>query len=188
MAQTAGRDLRWTTADLEVMPDNGDRYEIIEGELYVTRAPHWRHQAACLRVASSLDLWSQSTGAGRVVVGPGVIFGSWDSVIPDVVWIDRGRFEELEDGSGHFAGAPDLVVEVLSAGVANEQRDREVKLKLYSKRGVREYWIVDWRGQQVEVYRREQAVLVLQATLLADDELTSSLLPDYRYLVRKLFV
>ena len=57
----------------------------------------------------------------------------------------------------------------------NERRDREAKLKLYESRGVREYWIVDWRIQQLEVYRRDQAMLRLVATLFAEDVLTSPL-------------
>lgn len=57
----------WTTADLELFPDNGSRYEIIDGELFVTRAPHWKHQKACARIISALDVWSQTTGLGEVV-------------------------------------------------------------------------------------------------------------------------
>ena len=79
------------------------------------------------------------------------------------------------------------VVEVLSAGAENERRDREAKLKLYESRGVREYWIVDWRLQQVEVYRREQALLRLAATLFAEDELATPLLPGFTCPVARLF-
>lgn len=75
-----------------------------------------------------------------------------------------------------------------SIGVENERRDKEVKLKLYAYRGFQEYWIVDWRLQQVEVYRREKATLVLVATLFASDEFNSPLLPDFVCLVRRLFV
>ena len=68
-------------------------------------------------------------------------------------------------------------MEVLSPGEKNEQRDKQLKLKLYSQQGVQEYWIVDNNLRQVQVYRRETAVLVLVATLQADDSLTSPLLP-----------
>ena len=60
---------------------------------------------------------------------------------------------------------PPLSGVVLSPGAANEKRDREAKLKLYSRRGVDEYWIVDWRQRRLEVFRREEARLVLAATL-----------------------
>lgn len=72
----------------------------------------------------------------------------------------------LLDETGHLTGAPELVVGVLSSGEENERRDRQAKLKLYSSRGVQEYWIADWRLEQIEVYRREDATLKLIATLL----------------------
>jgi Uma2 family endonuclease len=63
----------------------------------------------------------------------------------------------------------------------------EVKRKLYSRRGVHEYWVVDWKLRQVELYRREEAVLTLQATLFAEDMITTPLLPGFRCQVRRLF-
>lgn len=70
---------------------------------------------------------------------------------------------------GHLYAAPELAVEVLSPGEANERRDREARLRLYSRRGVLEYWIVNWQERRVEVYRREEAILKLDRTLLEDD-------------------
>ena len=67
----------------------------------------------------------------------------------------------------------------MSPGSANERRDRETKLALYTRRGVDEYWIVDWRQHQVQVYKREGANLKLAATLGDEDELTSPLLPGF---------
>jgi len=55
MSQATDERLRWTTEDLELLPDNGNRYEIIDGELFVTRAPHWMHQKVCGRTFSGLD-------------------------------------------------------------------------------------------------------------------------------------
>ncbi|HAN46714.1 MAG TPA: hypothetical protein DCQ32_09220, partial [Cyanobacteria bacterium UBA8156] len=144
----------WVSADLALLPDNGDRYEIVEGELFVARAPHWQHQAVCLNFCVALKAWSQATAAGYVGMGTGMVFGDQDNVIPDVVWLSRERYTALVDESGHLRGAPELVIEVLSAGAENERRDREVKLKLYSIHGVQEYWLADWRLQQVAVYRR----------------------------------
>ena len=93
--------------------------------------------------------------------------------------MSRDRLAAIQDDAGHLRAAPELVVEVLSAGASNARRDRGLKLTLYSRRGVREYWIVDWRQQTVEVYRREQATLRLVATLGNEDTLTSPLLPDF---------
>ncbi len=187
MSQTISDKLRFTTADLELLPDNGDRYELIDGELFVTRSPHWGHQRACGRFFSVLDTWSMSAGLGQTAINPGLIFTDADNVIPDVVWASNERLALLLDEAGHLTAAPELVVEVLSAGTDNERRDRDLKLRLYSVRGVQEYWIVNWRLQQIEVYRREQASLRLVATLLRNDELTSPLLPGFSCSVAQIF-
>jgi Uma2 family endonuclease len=84
------------------------------------------------------------------------------------------------DAAGHFIIAPELVVEILSSGEQNEQRDKSIKLKLYSRYGVQEYWIVNWQLQTLEIYRRTDAQLQLVATLLGGDNLTSPLLPGFK--------
>ncbi len=180
-------NLRWTSADLELLPENNNRYEIIDGELFVTRAPHWKHQTTCGNFYAKLQAWSEIANLGFTSIGAGVIFGDNDDVIPDVVWISKEKYEILLDKAGHLCGAPDLVIEVLSAGTENEKRDRELKLKLYSSRGVGEYWIADWRSQQILIYRRENGVLKLALTLFAGDTITSPLLPKFSCPVAQIF-
>ena len=187
MNPTTTERVRWTTTDLELLPDNGNRYEIIDGELFVTRAPHWKHQKFCTKITKELDLWSEETGLGETTSGAGVIFSDSDNVIPDVVWISKERLAAVLDDAGHLTAAPELMIEVLSPGEMNERRDKEVKLKLYASQGVREYWIANWQLQQIQVYRRKQAMLVLETTLFVGDELTSPLLPGFRCSVARLF-
>lgn len=179
--------LRWTSADLELMPDNGKRYEIIDGELYVSKSPTFHHQFACGQIFGRLNSWSEQTGLGMANFGTGVIFADDDDVIPDVVWISRDRLKKILGKDGHFHAAPDLVVEVLSPGSANEKRDRESKLKLYSRRGVLEYWIVNWLLNEIIVYRRKGKGLRLQETLRSSDTLTSPLLPGFKCEVKRIF-
>jgi Uma2 family endonuclease len=182
-----GTTLRWTSADLEVLPDDGKRYEIIDGELYVSRQPGYHHQYACTQLSGVLVAWSNQTHVGVTLQAPGVIFADDDDVAPDVVWISYERLATALDQAGHLHTAPELVVEVLSPGSSNERRDREVKLKLYSRRGVNEYWIVDWLQRKIEVYRRQDLALHLAATLYATDTLTSLLLPGFACPVMTLF-
>ena len=178
----------WNVADLELFPEDGKRYEIINGELFVTRAPHWKHQEVSGNVYAVLKDWSRKTGLGRSAVAPGIIFSATDSVIPDVVWASNQRLEECLDQSGHLTDAPELVIEVLSKGAKDKQRDLELKRKLYSSQGVQEYWILDYQQQQIKIYRRKQAVLELAVTLLPEDTLTSPLLPEFSCVVRELFI
>jgi Uma2 family endonuclease len=178
---------RWTISDLEYFPvEEGKRYEIVEGELLVSSQPHWSHQQTCGRIFAALDSWSVQNQSGEASQAPGVIFDEENAVAPDVVWISRERLPGAIGEDGKLRIAPDLAVEVLSPGSVNERRDREAKLKLYSVRGVREYWIVDWRAKSIEVYRRENAALNRVATLYAEDELTSPLLPGFAVKVANL--
>ena len=179
----------WTTRDLAAMPDDGGwkRYEIIAGELYVTRAPHIRHQGAGGNIHFELEAWSRQSGLGKSFQTPGVIFTPIDAVIPDVVWISQARLADGVDDAGHLIVAPELMVEVLSPGDLNEQRDKEVKLKLYSRHGVQEYWIVNWQLETLEIYRRSAAQLQLVGTLLVDDMLSSPLLPGFTTPMAEIF-
>lgn len=178
---------RWKTSDLDLLPRDGKRYEIIDGELLVTHAPHWGHQRACVRISSYLDFWSLEADAGEVAAGPGVLFTDADNVIPDVAWVSKSRLPTALDESGHLIEAPDLAIEVLSPGAENQRRDRNLKLRLYSVQGVREYWLIDWRAKTVEVYRRQSAQLSLQETLFEGDTLISPMLPDFKCPIDRLF-
>ncbi len=129
--------LRWTTANLERLPDNGNRYQIIAGDLLVSRAPHRRHQKVADRICATLNQWSEKTGIGEATTATDVIFTEADNVIPDVVWISYEKLASAEDDQGHLTTAPELVVEVLSP--SNEAVDRQNKLRLYSAQGVQEY-------------------------------------------------
>jgi Uma2 family endonuclease len=188
MESTTPLPIRWTIADLEIFEgDRTTRYEIIDGELFVTRAPDWKHQEVCINIGTVLKLWSDDSGLGKAAINPGIVFSESDNVIPDVVWASNERLERLLNDAGHLTAAPELVVEVLSLGKTNERRDREAKLKLYSVWGIHEYWIVNYREQTVEIYRRQNAALKLVETLYSQDEITSPILPGLRCSVNTFF-
>jgi Uma2 family endonuclease len=178
---------RFTSADLEQMPDDGKRYEIIDGELYVSDPHYWSHQLVCGKIVAALMGWDEQANIGVPNMAPGLIFSPYDDVAPDVVWISNERLAMALGQDGHLHDAPEIVAEVLSPGFENERRDRETKLKLYARRGVQEYWIVDWRKRQIEVFRREQATLKQVAMLFAQDSLESPLLPGFACRVEVLF-
>lgn len=180
-------NIQWTVSDLELFNNTHNRYEVVEGQLIVTRAPHWQHQEITGNVYVALKAWCRETGLGRTAIAPGIIFSETDSVIPDVVWIRQERLDNSLDESGHLTTSPDLVVEVVSKSQRDRQRNYELKLKLYSAEGVLEYWILDRQLQELKVYRREESILKLAATLFPSDELTSPQLPGFRCLVSELF-
>ncbi len=179
--------LRWTSQDLDLLPDDGKRYEIVDGELYVSKQPHWHHQFVANQVWEVLQTWSRATKAGMANIAPGVIFADDDDVAPDVVWISRERLAKALQSDGKLHAAPELVVEVLSPGTTNVARDRQAKLKLYSNQGVLEYWIVNWQLRSLEIYRRQEGVLKIHSTLYEDDILQSPHLPDFSCQVGQIF-
>jgi len=178
----------WTTDAVESMPRvEGERYEIIDGELHVTTQPHANHQATCDNIIIEVGNWSRQTNLGRTFQAPGIIFSPVEAVAPDIIWVNRNRLNNILDQDGKFHQAPDIVIEVLSPGKANEERDREKKLDLYSRYDVPEYWIVNWRAKTIEIYRRTNDELALVETLSAGAELTSPLLPGFACPINRLF-
>ncbi len=190
MRDTTGEpmaSLRWTSKDLELFPDDNKKYEIVDGELYMSKQPDWHHQFVANQIWELLQRWSRQTKIGMANVAPGIIFADDDDVAPDVVWISRERLATALQADGKLHAAPELVVKVLSPGSSNAARDREVKLKLYSRRGVLEYWIVNWQERSMEIYRREDAVLKLQSTLYENNTLQSPYLPGFDCQVSEIF-
>jgi Uma2 family endonuclease len=181
--------VRMTIQDLEGFPTPLDdqRYELIDGDLFVSKQPHWHHQAAATNIIYALAAWNREASAGMVIDAPGVIFANDTAVAPDVVWVSAERLDAVLGDDGKLHAAPDLVVKLLSPGAENERRDREIKLSLYSRQGVREYWIVDWQHCELQVYRRREARLELVTTLLANDALQSPLLPDFAVKISEFF-
>jgi Uma2 family endonuclease len=178
---------RWTSADLATLPDDNNRYEIIDGVLHVSGMPHYEHQRVCTNICGALIDFSRITKLGEPVYGLGILFAEDEEVIPDIAWVSRQRRNEILGADGHFHGAPELTIEVLAYSETDVRRDREAKLKLYARRGVDEYWIVDWKSQQVEVYRRGAFDLELVATVGAAETLESPLLPGFSCLVKEIF-
>jgi Uma2 family endonuclease len=169
------------------LPEDGKRYEIIDGELFVSKQPSWHHQYTCVQLAVAINRWDPECKFGRVNFAPGLIFAEDDDVAPDLVWISHGRLSSALGSDGKLHQPPELVVEVVSPGPANERRDREAKLNLYSRRGVDEYWIADLRGRSIDIYHRVDDHLQLVRTLANSDQLETDLLPGFSCSIDTLF-
>jgi Uma2 family endonuclease len=141
---------RITWHDVQAMPEDGKRYEAIGGNLYVTAAPSRRHQWVVQKLAVEFDRLLVRPGHGEVYPAPfGVEFPvTGEGVQPDFIFVSRDRLHIV--GEDWVRGAPDLVVEILSPSTA--ARDRGIKLKLYRRQGVAEYWIVDPDAHVVDVW------------------------------------
>src|SRR5215204_2569498 len=150
--------IRHTVDDLEFMPEDTNRYELIGGKLIVSRAPHLDHQRTVTNLLFQFQLYLRENPIGIVVTTPGVIFGKEDAVIPDLVFATNETIKNAVAGAdekfeGKFTAAPELLIEILSYGKKGIARDRVVKRELYGKHGVKEYWVVDSMFNTIEVYR-----------------------------------
>jgi Uma2 family endonuclease len=175
-----------TVADLDACPDDNNRYELIEGELFVSRAPGLPHQLVLQRLQLTLGNYLESNPIGILAPGTGAVFSEYDAVIPDLVFVRQERLDRIVVNE-RFVGAPDLVIEVLSPGPENKQRDLVVKRQLYAKYGVEEYWVVDRENRAVLIYRLRGPNLEEAATLRDDEEITSPILPGFQLKVCTVF-
>ncbi len=176
-------DTRLTYEDYCLLPNDGKRYEIIDGELFVTPSPFRPHQHVVTNLTYYLVDFVKKADLGWVYAAPfDVVFSQASVVEPDILYVSRAHAEVLTEKN--IQGAPDLVVEVLSPGTL--EADRTFKLKLYARYGVQEYWIIDPEGPSAEVYRRRAKGLDLAAELGAGDSLSSPLFPGFNLLLQRL--
>lgn len=175
-----------TVDDLDAMPEDGNRYEVIEGELFVSRAPGLPHQIVSGNIFGYFWSYLVENPIGRIIATPGLVFSQYSGVIPDLVFYTHARGVEII-ANERLVAAPDIVIEILSPGRENISRDRVAKRQLYGKHGVKEYWIVDSESRSVEVYRLANQSLELVKMFRDVDELTSPVLLGFGCPLSKIF-
>lgn len=175
-----------TVSHLDACPDDGNRYELINGELFVSRAPRLPHQLVLQNLLMALGTYVENNQLGTVVPGAGAVFSEYDAVIPDLVFVRNERWNKIV-ANDRFIAAPDLVVEVMSPGKENRERDLLVKRQLYAKYGVEEYWIVDTDNRSVSIFRLQGQTLEEVAALTGVDAITSPMLPGLQLKLSTVF-
>ena len=164
----------WTYEDYLDFPDDGKRYEIVDGEVFVTPAPNTRHQDIVGLLFRRLGNHVEQHGGGRIFVAPyDAVLSPTDVVQPDIVFVSDTASNLITPAN--LQGPPTLAVEVLS----DARHDRVRKRRLYAQFGVAEYWIVDPDGERVEVYRLEGQRYPTPTLLEAGTQLTTALLPGF---------
>jgi Uma2 family endonuclease len=144
--------MRYTFEDyLSIPEDRAHRYEIIDGELFVTPTPVLRHQQVVMNLSRIFAPLALEHGLGELYSSPVTVRLRDDRVTePDIAFVRADRFGILDPEKG-ILGAPDLVVEVLSP--SNREYDRTLKRKRYMASGVAELWILDADEDTLEVWR-----------------------------------
>lgn len=173
-----------TYPELRLMPDDGKRYELINGEVFVSPSPSEKHQRASGRLFLSMGSHVERKNLGRVYYAPfDVVFGEKTALQPDLLFVSKARLGII--GPEYIIGAPDLVVEILSP--SRPAYDRVTKLEQYALYGVPEYWIIDPMAESVEIYALTGKRYELRATLAGTDTLSTPLLSGWELPVNSLF-
>jgi len=142
-----------TYRDLWCAPEDGNRYEIMEGEVYVTPPPSVTHQRVSGNLGRILMNHVVAHDLGIVLLAPvGVVLEKLSGVQPDIIFVARRRLSIVQEKA--VFGAPDLVAEVLSSSTA--ARDRGVKKDLYARSRVQHYWLLDPRKQTLQAFRLQR--------------------------------
>ncbi|MGH7622479.1 MAG: Uma2 family endonuclease, partial [Gemmatimonadaceae bacterium] len=142
----------WTLEELHRLPDDGNKYELVRGELFVTPPPNEAHEDILSRLTPLLDPFVAANGLGRVYHPRSVLRFEGSEVEPDVM-VRQPRGDHASDWDG--APIPCLVVEVLSG--STRRRDLIQKRDLYLDAGVEEYWIIDPDQETIRSIRRDRA-------------------------------
>ncbi len=178
---------QWTYDDFLRLPDDGVRYEIIDGALYMTNAPDPEHQYAVGEIFAEIRNFVRAGKLGIAYTAPIEVHlpGITQPVQPDVLFITAERRHLVRKKI--IEGAPDLVVEVLS--VSTTRTDRKVKFDAYERAGVREFWIVNPKTRSIEVYARSApgGDYALHGEFGPGEKATSTVLPGLELLTDSIF-
>jgi Uma2 family endonuclease len=179
---------QWTYEDYLRLPDDdGKRYEIIDGVLYMANAPDFDHQFTVSELHLQMGLFVKEQKLGLVLTAPFEIHlpGIARPVQPDVFFIAAER--QPRSGAKFFEGAPDLIIEVVSPG--SVRLDRTIKFSAYERAGVREYWLADPRTHFIEVHflSPDTQEYVMLGQFGPGEQVNSTILPNLALPVEGLF-
>ncbi len=175
----------WTYQDWLNFPDDGWKYEIINGVLQMSPPPSVNHQRSSGGLFARMRLYAEDKNLGEVLEAPcGVRLPNQPvPVEPDIFFVNKERIGII--GKQYVEGTPDLVVEILSP--SNASYDRETKFKLYQEAGVPEYWLVDYEAKTIEIFNLVQEIYTMTGKYTSDDTATSTQLPGFEIMIRTLF-
>ena len=175
---------QWTYTHYAEIPDDGQRYEILDGVLYISPAPSGPHQEALLRISYYLVNHVKLPGLGTVLTGPFDVELSFKNVVqPDaLVLLKENRHKYI---STRIIGGPDLVIEIASPGTS--RFDRKQKYRAYAQAGVREYWIVHPLEHTIEVFVLEAHKYCSVGIFSGEQTIPSQVIPHFPVQVQRFF-
>ena len=179
---------KWTYKEFRNMEmDDNDHslFELIDGIIMRRASPNLPHQRISRRLAEHLGAYLKQNPIGEYFYAPtDVCLDDHNVPIPDLSFVSKERSFIIENDE-YIAGAPDIVVEIISPG--SVKRDRAEKKPLYEKFGVKEYWLIDLPNRSVEIYLMKDNVYVLHVLLENEGKIISAQLPGFEVDLKDLF-
>ena len=173
----------FTMADLGQLPDDGKRYEIVQGDLVVSPSPNRKHQQVVWNLVEFFNRVKRA-GFGTAYIAPfDVVFDNHNVTEPDMIFVRSDRLAIITDAN--VQGSPDLIVEVLSP--STRERDLGVKARLYARSGVLEYWVADPEVETLATHRLTDEGYRLAGPYRAGETVQSPLFPGIILAVSDLF-
>jgi Uma2 family endonuclease len=175
----------WLTAeDYRAMPEDGRRYQLIDGELHMAPAPSLYHQTVSWNLAGLLSQYLKKHPVGQAFCAPCDVYLDVHNVVqPDLLLVANAHLGLLADDGIH--GAPDLVIEILSPSTA--LLDTKTKRAIYARAGVKELWVVDPTLRQVHLYDFARDAAKAMRLVEDDETFGSPLLPGLDILAAEIF-
>ena len=174
---------KFTYEDYAKTPE-GERYELLDGELIMAAAPNMAHQRVGMQLGGEFYIFIVDRNLGEVYVAPtDVYLTDTDVVQPDILFISKGR-SHIRTGK-NIRGAPDLVVEILSPSTS--ANDWGCKKDLYARHGVKEFWLVDPYAKQVIVMLLKNGSYEIVGVYREDDTLRSPTLEGFELDLSRVF-
>jgi Uma2 family endonuclease len=167
------------------LPNDRNRYEILDGELTVTPAPSTKHQTASGNLFVLLAHYIKERDLGKLFYAPiDLILASTSVLQPDLLFVTKARERIITEKA--IEGAPDLVIEILSPGTS--RTDRVTKAQIYARYGVPAYWIVDPEQEVIEIYLLEADGYRLAATLQGNTPMFAPPFTELQIVARDVFL
>lgn len=173
-----------TYDDYRNLPDDGNRYEIIGGELLMTPAPNTKHQRISHKLEYELEDYIQEHRSGEIFDAPmDVVLSMTDVVQPDLMYISNERSQIITERN--IVDIPDLIVEIISE--TTKVTDQTRKKTLYEKHGLKEYWLVYPDDEKVEQFILQDKKLALNKTFEKSDMLSSKTIEGFTIELNAIF-